>query len=278
MSKIAVIAGQGALPQLLVDVLRDQGKAFLVAELETFPSSLSADDVVRFRVERLVPFLDHLADVGVTEVCFAGAVGRPVLEPEMFDGRTATLVPRFLAALKAGDDGALRIILSIFEEFGFAVVGAHEIAPNLLPPEGTLTLSAPGPGHALDALAGEAIIEQMGRTDSGQACIIAGGNVIAKEGPAGTDAMLRALRGSDIGASSVAAAGGILFKAPKPGQERRIDLPVIGPETALLAAEAGLAGIVIEAGGVMLLQPEKARRILDAGKLFLWVRPHGYRQ
>jgi hypothetical protein len=69
--------------------------------------------------------------------------------------------------------------------------------------------------------------------------------------------------------------GGILFKAPKPGQERRADLPVIGVETARRAARTGLSGIVIEAGGVMVLDLPQVLQILDARDLFLWVRPRG---
>lgn len=269
MTKTALIAGQGLLPALLATALSEPGTPFIVAEMDGFPADIPGVEPIRFRIERLVPLFDRLAGEGVTRVCFAGAVRRPKIEPEFFDARTATLVPRLLAAMQAGDDGALRTVIALFEEFGFAVVGAHEIAPDLLPPEGVLTRAAPDPQHAADAELGEALVEEMGRTDSGQACVIAAGQIVAKEGPDGTDAMMRGLSAS---------AGGILFKAPKPQQDRRVDLPVIGPETARLAAEAGLAGIVVEAGGVMILDLERVRQTLDGLGMFLWVRPHGWRR
>ena len=282
--KTVIIAGQGALTGHLVASLRAKDQPFVLAEMEGFPADVPGSDPIRFRVERLVPFFDHLADLGVTRVCFAGAVRRPRLEPELFDARTATLVPRLLAALQAGDDGALRTVIALFEEWGFTVVGAHEIAPDLLPPAGVLTRAAPMPQHHADAECGESVVEMMGREDSGQACVVAGGQIIAKEGPDGTDAMMRALlpaTGDDKRLSPgpvPAQTGGILFKAPKPEQDRRADLPVIGPETALMAAEAGLAGIVIEAGGVMVLDQSRVREMLDGLGLFLWVRPHGFRR
>ena len=34
-------------------------------------------------------------------------------------------------------------------------------------------------------------------------------------------------------------AGGVFYKAPKPGQDRRIDLPTLGPATIEAAARAG---------------------------------------
>jgi len=72
--------------------------------------------------------------------------------------------------------------------------------------------------------------------------------------------------------AGVQARGGILFKAPKPGQDRRADLPVIGPDTARNVVAAKLSGIVIEDGGVMVLDLPQVRRILDAAGAFLWVR------
>ena len=68
-------------------------------------------------------------------------------------------------------------------------------------------------------------------------------------------------------------ARGVLFKGPKSGQDRRIDLPAIGPTTVAAAAEAGLAGIAVEAGGVMVLDRAKVVADADAAGLFVWVRP-----
>lgn len=71
------------------------------------------------------------------------------------------------------------------------------------------------------------------------------------------------------------AEGGVLYKAPKPGQDRRADLPVIGPETVRRAAAAGLSGIVIEAQGVMVLEQPLVRALIEETGLFLWVRERG---
>ena len=75
-----------------------------------------------------------------------------------------------------------------------------------------------------------------------------------------------------VAEARAAAKGGTLFKAPKPAQDRRVDLPTIGPRTAMGAAEAGLDGIVIAGGGVMVLDQPRVRAILDAMEMFLWVR------
>ena len=67
-------------------------------------------------------------------------------------------------------------------------------------------------------------------------------------------------------------AGGVIVKAPKPGQERRVDLPTIGAETLNKAAEAGLAGVAVAAGRVLMAEP--AATVAAANKLGLFLVGH----
>lgn len=86
------------------------------------------------------------------------------------------------------------------------------------------------------------------------------------EAALGTDWMLASLKARTDGP------GGLFFKAPKPGQDNRVDLPTIGPDTVAAIVEAGLHGIVIEAGGVMVLDLDRTIAEADAARRFLWVR------
>ena len=255
---LALIAGTGALPGILVGRL---GGDVVLAELAGNPAELPRPADLPFRLETFGTLLAALKARGVTRVCLAGGIRRPEIDPGAIDAATLPLVPKLSAALGQGDAGALRIVMEIIEDAGLAVVGAHELAPDLLPPAGVLA-GVPGPDLERDARAGAAHLADMGRRDSGQACVLCGGVLVDEEGPDGTDALLA--RGG--------ARGGTLFKGPKPDQDRRVDLPVIGPGTVRAAAEAGLAAIVIEAGGVMVLdQPRVVALCGDLG-LTLWVR------
>lgn len=272
MTKTAIIAGQGALPGLLVQALEAAGKPFLLAEMAGFPSFVPGQDTISFRVERLVPFFDQLADAGVTRVCFAGAVRRPRLEPELFDNRTASLVPRLIAALQAGDDAALRAVIRLFEEFDFEVVGADTLAPDLVPGPGVLTGTVTAADEQ-DAALAAAIVAGLGALDLGQGAVVAQGLCLAVESLPGTDAMLdfvalhaEALRPDKAGAK------GLLYKAPKPEQDRRIDLPALGPHTVRLVANAGLGGIAWAAGSVLLMDRAEMLSEAKAHGLFLWSR------
>jgi hypothetical protein len=62
---------------------------------------------------------------------------------------------------------------------------------------------------------------------------------------------------------------GVLVKAPKPAQDRRFDLPTIGPQTVAGAARAGLAGIAVTAGAAIIAEAGKVATAADAAGLFV---------
>nr|WP_283254908.1 UDP-2,3-diacylglucosamine diphosphatase LpxI [Marivita sp. GX14005] len=254
-----MICGQGSLPRIVVGTLTERP---LVCVLRGFePEGLAAD--LTFRLEHLGTLMTDLTARGITHVCLCGAIRRPPVDPAQIDAATAPLVPRLQRALTSGDDSALRIVMELFEEAGLGIVPVHRLVADLIAGPGIHTVKAP-PSHTdEDARLGEKTVADMGARDVGQACVIRGGAVIAREDAAGTDAMLERL---------TPGAGGILYKAPKPTQDRRADLPAIGPDTPERVAAAGLDGIVISADGVLLLDRAKTVARCDALGLFLWVR------
>lgn len=264
MTRTAVIAGQGALAPAVIAALEEP----LVFALEGFAPDMP---VTPFRLERLVPFLDELIGQGVKRVVFAGAIRRPRLDPEAFDPRTAQLVPRILTAMQSGDDAALREVLDVFEEHGLEICGIEEIIPDLLPSEGLLT-GNPSDADRRDAARAADILAGLGPFDVGQGAVVAQGLCLAIETLPGTRAMLDFAAAHAGLRPSLNGARGVFYKAPKPGQDRRVDLPTLGPDSVTQAAAAGLAGIAWQAGGVILLDREEAIRRADEAGLFLWAR------
>lgn len=274
MPATALIAGTGALPVLLAQRLEAEGQPFLLAEMEGHPAEARPGwRVERFCVEQLALLFDLLRAADVTRVVFAGAVARPRIDPTRIDPQTAQFLPRLLGAFQQGDDALLRTVIALFEETGFEVVGAEAIAPELVPGEGVLTAAQPCDADRQDAARAAEIVAALGALDVGQGAVVAQGLCLAVETLPGTDAMLQWV--ADVaGARRPDAQGarGVFYKAPKPGQERRVDLPAIGPETIAAAARAGLAGVVIEAGGVMILDRAATLAEADRQGLFLWAR------
>jgi DUF1009 family protein len=170
-----------------------------------------------------------------------------------------------------GDDQVLRGAVMLLEERGHRVVGAHELAPDLVASQTFRGALEPGEDDRQAIAVGLNLLTSVSAFDIGQAAIVARKHVLAIEGPEGTDRMLRRVRGlrqSWFGLRR-AKEGGVLIKAAKRGQDLRVDMPTIGPKTVREAAEAGLSGIAIGAGSTFVLEQEETLRIADRLGLFL---------
>ncbi|GAA6187250.1 UDP-2,3-diacylglucosamine diphosphatase LpxI [Litorivita sp. NS0012-18] len=302
---LALIAGRGSLPAEIIASQEAQGlpRPMVCALAGHLPDGAAPE--LSFRIEHLGSLLIRLGEAGVTDVCLCGAIDRPVIDPAALDRDTLPLVPLFQEALAKGDDGALRLVMQIFEQTGFTIRGADELVGDLTQPAGVPTKAQPEARHRADAAAGARALVEMGAADLGQASVIKDGVILAREDDAGTDAMLATFHPRyepplltrdllEVGLDQLSqwvrtwfdaaqpqapapnsAPGAVLFKAPKPDQDRRADLPTIGPATAMHAAEGGFDGIIIEAGGVMVLDLPRVVAILDAMGMFLWIKERG---
>ena len=85
--------------------------------------------------------------------------------------------------------------------------------------------------------------------------------------------LLRCVELRELGWTRRRNRAGVLVKAPKPGQEERVDLPTIGPETVRKAAAAGLAGIAVAAGQVLIAERAATIEAANEHGLFLLGEP-----
>lgn len=266
---LGIIAGRGALPGVIAEAAEARGRRVVLAAMDGAEPKETGRTTIPFRVERLGGLFAALRREYVSEVVFAGAVVRPALDPWRFDLKTAWLARKFLPAMRQGDDALLRVVIGLFEAEGFTVCGAHELVPGLVAAPEVLTRTAPDKAARADAACAMALLRMLGPVDLGQSAVVARGQPLAVEAAPGTDVMLAQAAALPADRRPP---GGVFAKAPKPGQERRIDLPTIGPQTVAGAAKAGLAGLVIEAGGVIVLEREAVIAACDAAGLFLWAR------
>ncbi len=266
---LGLIAGGGDLPVALAARCVAAGRAVFVIRLKGFadPAVLAAFPGADAGLAELGRCIDLLREAGCASVCFAGNVARPDFAALKPDWRGVRELPGAIAAARKGDDALLRFVLGVFAREGFRIEGAHEVDAALMLPAGALgSLSLP-PQHADDAAQALRIARAMGALDIGQGAVVAHGVVLAVEAQEGTDAMLRRIATLP---AAVRGAGGVLAKAPKPIQERRVDLPTVGVATLEAAAAAGLVGIVGEAGGVLVLDRAAAAAAADRLGLFAW--------
>ena len=263
--KIGILAGGGRLPLSIAESVVARGAGVHIVGIEG-----EADTAIaRFphtwvswgQIGRMVDTLHREAG---PELVIAGGVKRPDLRKIRPDLGFLKSLPKVFALLAGGDDSVLTRVVRFFEANGFVVRGAHEVAPELLVREGTIgTTGLSTPAHA-DAQIGFAVRSLLGPLDAGQAVVVAGGRVLAIEGAEGTDAMLERAQG--VRTALAPLQGGVLAKGPKPGQELRIDMPAVGPRTVERAVAAGLDGVALEAGGVLVLDRAEMVRLADAYK------------
>ncbi len=202
---------------------------------------------------------------GCQDMIFVGGVTRPDPRRVRPDLGLIRAIPTILRLFGGGDDHVLRRVVRFFEAQGFTVRGVADVAPELVVAAGAVGRIAPAPAYTRDATGGFALIGALGMADVGQGVVMRDGRVLAVEAAEGTDRMLTRL----VEAGDRRAAGGVLIKGPKPGQELRIDMPVIGPRTVELAAKAGLAGIAVGAGRVLVVDRAGLIERADLAGLFV---------
>ncbi len=267
---LAILAGGGTLPSALADAAVAQGRAVHVigirgeadAKISRFPHTW----LKWGEVGKLFATLD---DQGCRDLVIIGSVSRPDLANVRFDFGAIKNLPFLLGLGVGGDDQVLSSVVRFLEGKGYRVYGAGEVAPELLAAEGTLGAKAPSPEDRADIEAGFRVVSALGRLDVGQAAVVVKGRVLAVEAAEGTNAMLARCDEMRKGARRRRGLAGVLVKAPKPGQEERVDLPTIGPETVEMAAQAGLAGIAVAAGRVLIADRDATIAAAGQHGLFL---------
>jgi DUF1009 family protein len=264
--RLGIIAGGGDLPAKVAAAARAAGRTVFILGLEGF-----ADAAVLapwpHEIQRLGAagrIVAALRERGCQDLVMIGPVRRPSLLDLRPDAEGARLLARVGRAAFAGDDGLLAAVMRVLTEEGFRVIGAHDILREAVAPSGVLTRTAPDAQAMTDINRGVQVARLLGSADVGQGCVVQQGLVLAVEAVEGTDAMLAragALRRDGI--------GGVLVKLVKPGQDKRADLPTIGPDTIRHAAAAGLRGLAFEARATILAEREACLAAADAAGLFL---------
>ncbi|MFI4976698.1 MAG: LpxI family protein [Caulobacterales bacterium] len=272
MNKLGLVAGGGDLPLSLAAHCERTGRPFHVVRLRGFADpALQRYPNSEAGVAEIGKVIRQLKAAGCVSVCFAGYVSRPDFASLKPDLRGLAAMPGLIRAARDGDDALLRRLLQEFEKDGLIIEGAHEVTDDLLLPNGPLGRLAPGPEHLIDIERAIGVARSIGAMDVGQAAVSCRGLVLAVEAQEGTDAMLRRVRDlPEAIRGSPAARQGVLAKAPKPAQELRVDLPTIGVATLDNAAAAGLAGVVGEAGRVLLVNRDAVARRADELGLFVF--------
>ena len=271
MRKLGLIAGGGGLPLEVARACLAAERPLFVIRLRGFADkAMEAFPGAESGLAEMGRTIKVLKQEGCEAVCFAGQVNRPDFAALKPDLRGLAALPGAIAAATKGDDELLRFLMREFEKDGFAVEGADQVVRGLAIGEGALGRIAPGEAHRLDIDTAVRAARALGDLDIGQAAVSARGLVLAMEAAEGTAALLRRVADLPVALRGTSGAPeGVLAKVPKAGQDRRVDLPTIGVETVKDAASAGLAGIVGEAGALLVIDRAATVKMADELGLFI---------
>lgn len=264
--RLGILAGGGDLPrEIEAAALRRGWPVHIVAiDGEADDALTAGGGHTRVNWGQIGGMLRAFRDSGSTHLAIVGAVRRPDLTRLKPDFGLVRAIPAIWRIVRAGgDDGVLRRVIRFFEGHGLTVLGPLEIAPELALPLGPLGALQPDEAALCDIALGLDVVRVLGAFDIGQGVVVRDGTVIAIEGAEGTDRMLARVP------RARSAPRGVLVKRPKPSQDMRVDVPAIGGETVGHAASAGLAGIAVLAGQVLVMQREIVARRADDACLFV---------
>ena len=266
MAALGIIAGGGPFPGRVAAAAQAAGRPVFIVALRGYaePSVVAPFPNATIRMGAASDILAALRAHACTDLVLVGPVRRPSLLDLRPDGEGTRIMARIGRAAFSGDDGLLAAVVRVLGEEGFRVLGAHEVLTEAVGGAGMLGQAAPDAAAMADVERGTQVVRALGQVDVGQGCVVQQGIVLAVEAIEGTDAMLARAAGL-----ARPGPGGVLVKLVKPGQDRRADLPTIGPHTVSAAAAAGLRGIAYEAGGTLITDRAACIAEADARGLFL---------
>jgi DUF1009 family protein len=255
---LAIIAGNGVYPRLLADAARKAGVKKVVAAAftgETDPRIEQHVELVEWiRLGQLGRLLKFFQEQGIHHAIMAGQIApknlfdlRPDLKALMLLGKLKQRNAESIFAAVANELAKIDVDLlpaTTFLEDSIAKLGLV-VGPKLSSRE----------EHDIEL--GWNIAKEIARLDIGQTVIVKNGTIVAVEALEGTNEAIR--RGG-----SLAREGAVMVKVAKPDQDMRFDVPIVGPETVRVAAEAGLRVIAVEAGKTLFLQCEAIANLAGA--------------
>lgn len=269
---LAIIAGGGPVPLVVADAAARAGRPVFIAGIEGEADAAIArypHEFIRWgqfgRLEAL------LAEHKTRELVLIGTImARPDVKNIKLDFGALRLVARVAVLLMKGDNDLLSGLVGMFNERGYTVVGAHEVAPELVATTGQIGAHRPDNDAERDARRAMKAARAIGKLDAGQAAVVINGVIVALEAYEGTDGLLdRVGKLREAGRVRWKGRAGVLAKCAKPQQDLRVDMPTIGVRTVRAVAAAGLAGIAVEAGRVMIVDRTAVVELADKEGLFI---------
>ena len=259
--RLGLIAGNGRFPFLLLDAARAEGCEVVVAAIKEetdleINERAAADAGVTVHwlsLGELSRLIETFQRAGVTRAVMAGQVKhKQIFSSIRPDWRLAKLL---LNLRTRNTDMLLGAVAKVLGDEGIELISSTAFLEPLLAKEGVLTPRTPDEDERRNIDYGLSVAAGLAAFDIGQTVIVAAQACVAVEAMEGTDAAIEragALMQTLEADASTLERRLTVVKLPKPKQDMRFDVPVIGLRTLETMIRAGASCLAIEAERTLL--------------------------
>jgi hypothetical protein len=258
---LGLICGAGVLPARMAAVARRQGWRVVAFTFGEAPDlTPHADRVVPSRLHEAEAVLAVLREERVGAVLFSGKFWmQDFLRGERPDAALAAVMERAGAMI---DTKLLEVVIATLGSLGITLLDQRPFIGDWLDGAGCWSARRPTDAEAEDVRRGFAVARLAADLRVGQTVVVRRGAVTAVEALEGTTEAIR--RGLALGGP-----GAVVVKAVARDHDYRFDTPTVGPETLEAAVAGGAAVVAVEAGRVLILEPEATARLADGAGIAL---------
>ena len=269
---LAILCGGGGLATAAAREAAASGReVFLIGLVGSASIDIEVFPHIWLKLGEVGRLFSELQTRGVREMAILGAVSRPEFADLKLDWGAVRRAGEIAKLFRGGDNRLLSGVARMIEAEGVRIVGVKDFAPTLITPAGVIAGREPDSEAMSDIRFAASLLASLSPFDVGQGAVVARERTLAVEAAEGTDAMLR--RVADLRAAGrlkLKGRVGVFVKAAKRGQDLRLDLPTVGPQTLEAAARAELSGIALAAGEVLLAERAKLIAAAEAAGLFIY--------
>lgn len=266
LPNLGIIAGRGSLPYLIANNYTKQGGNCYIAAIkdEADIDQIKNFEYKVFKIGMVGEAIRYFKDNEVQNIIFIGGINRPNFKNLAVDKIGGLLLFKIVGQKIRGDDSLLKIVADFFENYGFKVISSNEIYKNQQFDTNIITVAHPSNLNKNDIELGINILNHLSPFDIAQSVIVESGYILGIEAAEGTDNLI--VRCADLRKKLH---GGVLVKIPKLGQDNRLDMPTIGPNTIKNLAKYNYTGVAIQKNNVIIVEEELTIKLADEHKIFI---------
>jgi UDP-2,3-diacylglucosamine hydrolase len=247
--KLAIIAGNGRFPFLVLDAARSLGHDVTVIGIKE-EASKDLEAAVKdtkaalhwVSIGHLGTFIKILKEAQIKTAVMAGQVKHVKIFGFVPDLTAMALLARLPAR---NTDALIGAVADLMNEHGIELMNSAKLLEPMLAAAGQLSERVPTAEERKDLEFGYRMADTIAGLDIGQTIAVKHQAVVAVEAMEGTDETIAR-------AGHLAGDGVAIVKVAKPNQDMRFDVPIVGLATIQAMRVAGATVLSIDAGKTLI--------------------------